>query len=171
MDNLLPYMSSTTVGSTLLHHQKFTSCFYLETCKMTYIAKKVNFYCLQGTYPSSTRAYSLQATHITVYVLVLVLERQCNNFPTFSSLTLWHHHVANTRFIPLKKQNNPIISPIKRMANIQKRRKYSASPSPELKGWSFVWWNAAHGQYTNCCSAKPGKLAFFKLNNRPQMAF
>lgn len=78
---------------------------------MTYTAKKVNFYCLQGIYPSSTRAYSLQATHITVYVLVL--ESQCNNFPTFSSLTLWHHHVANKRFILLKKQNNPVISPIK----------------------------------------------------------
>lgn len=106
---------------------------------------------------------------LIVYALVLVLESQCNNFLTFSSLTLWHHHVANTGFILLKKKNNPRISPIKWVANIQKRRKYSASASTELKGWSFVWWSAAHSQYTNCCSAKPGKLAF--TNTIPQMAF
>lgn len=153
------------------HHQKFTSCFYLETCKMAYIAKKVNFYCLQGIYPGSTRAYSLQATRVIVYVLVLVLESQCNDLLTFSSLTLWHHHVANRGLILLKKQNNPIIALIKWMANTQKRRKYSESASTELKGWSFVWWSAAHGHNTNCCSAKPGRLAFYTVNNTPQMAF
>lgn len=128
-------------------------------CKMAYIAKKVNFYCLQGIYPNSTRDYSLQATSVIVYVLVL--ENQCNNLLTF---TLWHHHVANMGFIRLKKQNNPIISLIKWVAKIQKRRKHSASASTELEGWSFVRWNAAHGHNTNCCSAKPSRLAFYKVN-------
>lgn len=155
-------MSSTTVGSTSLHHRKSTSCFYLEKGKMAYIAEKVNFHCLQGIYPNSTRAYSLEATPVIVYILVL--ESQRDDLLTFSSLTLWHHHVANMGFILLKKQNNPIISLIKWVEKIQKRRKHSASASIELKGWSFVWWNAAHGHNTNCCSAKPGRLAFYKVN-------
>lgn len=148
-------MSSTTVGSTAPHHQKFTSCFYLERCKMAYIAKKVNFYCLQGIYPRSTRAYFLQATDVIVYVLVLASESQCIDLLTFSSPTLWHHHVANKGLILLKKQNNPVIYLIKWVATIQKRRKYSTSASTELKGWRFVWWNAAHGHNKNCCLAKP----------------
>lgn len=138
------------------HFIKFTSCFYLETCKMAYIAKKVNFYCLQGIYPSSTRTYSLQATQVIVHVLVLVLESQSKNLLRFSSLTLWHHHVANTGFMLLKKQNNPIVCLRKWVAKIQKRRKHSANSSTELKGWSFVWWKAARGNNTNCCSAKRG---------------
>lgn len=164
-------MSSTTVGSTTLHHQKFTSRFYLEMCYMAYIAKKVNFYCLQGIYPSSTWTYFLQATRGIVYVLVLALESQGNDLLTFSLLTRWHHHVANRGLILLKKQNNPVISLIKWVANIQKRRRYDASASTELKGWSFVWWNEAHGHNTNCCLAKPGRLAFYTVNNACQTAF
>lgn len=81
---------------------------------------------------------------------------------TFRSFTLWHHHVVNMGFMLLKKQTKPITSLRKWVANIRKRSKYSASSSTELQSLSFVWWNEAHSNNTNCCSAKPGRLAFLQ---------